>query len=306
METRFSMDESVEISSAGEGRIYVRTPVEEFVIMDRVGVIGKVIEAIREGSPLEVAIDGLVEPEVRAEVLAGIVTLLKGRRIIRADTTEASGSIDPIHLWLSHVALTPDGSAPVCRLWGSGLLQSALGAVLRDVGVACTDDEVAPVAADELIVLCLDVPDDGRLRQVNRLAVEADAAYLPVVLDRHVVSIGPLVLPRATACYECLYHRVRAGRRNLEAFEAAAERDHRPSRLAAHFAAASAAALIVRFLAGSAFDLHTAAVARYNLLTGGSGHTVALKVPRCPVCGEANMRKPLRPVCGNSVEVVAA
>ncbi len=300
------MDESVEVSSAGEGRIYVRTPVEEFVIMDRVGVIGKVIEAIREGSPLETAIDGLVDPEVRAEVLAGIVTLLKGRKIIRADSADLSGAVDPIHLWLGHVALTAVGAAPVCRLWGSGLLRSALGAVLQDVGIACTSDEDSPVTAEELIILCLDVPDDSRLRQVNRLAVEADAAYLPVVLDRHVVSIGPLVLPRATACYECLYHRVRAGRRNLEAFEAVAERDHRPSRLAAHFAAASAAALIVRFLAGSAFDLHTAAVARYNLLTGGSGHTVALKVPRCPVCGQANMRKPLRPVCGTLAEVVAA
>jgi bacteriocin biosynthesis cyclodehydratase domain-containing protein len=150
------------------------------------------------------------------------------------------------------------------------------------------------------------MPDDARLREVNRRAVGSDAAYLPVVLDRHLVSIGPLVLPRATACYECLYHRVRAGRRNLEAFEAVAARDHRPSRLSAHFAAASAAAGILRFLAGSALDLHMATVARHNLLTGDSGHTVALKVPRCPVCGQANMRKPLRPICGSSIEAAAA
>jgi bacteriocin biosynthesis cyclodehydratase domain-containing protein len=306
METRLSLNESVEISLAGEGRIYVRTPVEEFVILDRVGVIAKVIEAIREGSPLEAAMEGFGDPEVRSEVLAGIVTLLKSRRIVTAESTNAPGSIDPIHTWLNHLAWTPDGAAPVCRLWGSGLLQAALRSLLGEVGVACTEDEAAPVAAHELIVLCLDKPDDGRLRQVNRRAVEADAAYLPVVLDRHLVAIGPLVLPRATACYECLYHRVRAGRRNLEAFEAVAERDHRPSRLAAQFAAASAAAVIVRFLAGSAFDLHMAAVVRHNLLTGSSGHTVALKVPRCPVCGQANMRKPLRPVCGASAELVAA
>jgi hypothetical protein len=50
------------------------------------------------------------------------------------------------------------------------------------VGVACTSDEDWAVTADELIVLCLDVPDDSRLRQVNRVAVESDAAYLPVIL----------------------------------------------------------------------------------------------------------------------------
>lgn len=306
METRFSLNDSVEISSAGEGRIYIRTPVDEFVILDRVGIIGKVIDAIRNGSPLETAMVGFEDPAVRDEVLAGVVTLLKTRRIIGAEATNTPHSIDPIHAWLSHVALTPDGAAPAVRLWGSGLLHTALASLLEEIGVACADDEAAPVDADHLIVLGLDMPDDARLRQVNRRAVEADAAFLPVVLDRHVVSIGPLILPRATACYECLYHRVRAGRRSLEAFEAVSERDHRPSRLAARFAAASAAAVIVRFLAGSAFDLHTALVARHNLLTGVSGHTVALKVPRCPVCGQANMRKPLKPAYGRPTEAVAA
>ncbi|HYI39563.1 MAG TPA: TOMM precursor leader peptide-binding protein [Allosphingosinicella sp.] len=306
METRFSLNESVEISSAGEGRIYVRTPVEEFVILDRVGIIGKIIDAIRNGSPLETAIVGFEDPAVRDEVLAGAVALLKTRRIIAAETANTLDSTDPILNWLSHVSLTPNGAAPAIRLWGSGLLHTALASLLEEAGVACTSDEAAPVDGDHLIVNCLDIPDDARLREVNRRAVEADAAFLPVVLDRHVVSIGPLILPRATACYECVYHRVRAGRRSLEAFEAATERDHRPSGLAARFAAASAAAVIVRFLTGSAFDLHTAHVTRHNLLTGVSGHTVALKVPRCPVCGQANMRKPLRPAYSYPVAAVAA
>jgi bacteriocin biosynthesis cyclodehydratase domain-containing protein len=306
METRFSINEAVEICSAGEGRIYVRTPAEEFVIVDRVGIIGKVLDAIRNGSPLETAIEGFDDPAARDEVLAGVVTLLKTRRIIGVETATASQSADPIHDWLSHVAWTRDSVVPAVRLFGSGFLHTALASLLEEVGIACAQDEVPPAGADHLIVACLDTPDDAWLRQINRRAVEADAAFLPVVLDRHVISTGPLILPGATACYECLYHRVRAGRRNLEAFEAAAERDHRPSRLAARYAAASAAALIVRFLTGSAFDLHIAQVTRHNLLTGAYGHTVALKVPRCPVCGQANMRKPLRPACSYPTAVVAA
>ena len=137
-----------------------------------------------------------------------------------------------------------------------------------------------------LIVLGLDMPDDARLRQVNRRAVEADAAFLPVVLDRHVVSIGPLILPRATACYECLYHRVRAGRRNLEAFEAVTERDHRPSRLAARLPR-FAAAVIVLFLA-AALSIAQALVGVITCLRSFRAHGRAQGSP-LPRCVQSNM-----------------
>lgn len=296
MTPRLFLNDAVEISDAGQGRLYVRTPVDEFVILDRAGLIAKVLEAVRTGTSLEATMDCFDDPAVRVEALDGILSLLKTRRVIAPAKADPASPADPIHAWLSHIALKPADAAPACRIWGSGLLYDALRRMLGEVGVACTDDVDAPLSADELIVACLDAPDEAELRRINAKAVDADAPFLPVVLDRHVVSIGPMVLPHATACYECLYHRVRAGRRNLDAFEAATVRRHHPSRLAAQFAAASAATMIVRFLSGSAFDLHTAAVARHNLLTGSSGHTVALKVPRCQVCGQANMRKPLRPI----------
>ncbi len=302
MTLQLQLNESVEITTGGSGRLYIRTPIEEFVIVDKAGLIAKVLDAVRDGSPLEDTMECFDDPEVRAEALDGILAMLRKRRVLTKATPRVAPT-DPIHAWLSHIALKDDGVAPVCRLLGTGLLKDTLSRLLEDVGVRWNDDRDAPMSAEELIVACFDAPDEAVLRNVNRSAVEADAPLLPVILDRHVVAIGPFIVPRATACYECLYHRVRVGRRSAEAYETAPMRNHLPSRLAAHFAAASAAAEIVRFLAGTAFDLHTAGVTRHDLMSGISGHTVALKVPRCPACGGANLKRPLAPVCGSAPEL---
>lgn len=305
MTNQLHLNQSVEISAVGDGRLYIRTPVEEFVIVDKAGLIAKVLDAVRAGSPLEPTMDCFEDAEVRSEALENILGMLKARRVVTTVKPRPAAPTDPIHAWLSHISLKDDGVAPVCRLLGSGLLHATLGSVLLEAGVAWNGDQQASMNSQELIVACFDAPDEVRMREINRDAVRADAPLLPVILDRHVVSIGPFIVPRATACYECLYHRVRVGRRNFDAYEAASGRDHLPSRLAAHFAAAAAAVEIVRFLAGTAFDLHTAGVTRHDLMTGTSGHTVALKVPRCPVCGQANMKKPLTAMCGTPEMAVA-
>ena len=274
----------------------VETPTEKFVIVDKLGVVKATLDLIASGLDPQDALTGF-PAEQKADAAERILEMLRQRKLIIAGNRSEKTVIDPIYPWLRHIAAA-DKASLHCAVVGDGLLASIVTEELSEIGMKpfrCHANLDLRAAADmNFAVVCLDHPNEALLRKLNRIAVKRNIALLYVSLDRHIASIGPLVLPRATACYECYYHRVRSSRKTME-IENVTLSSSQPSRVVARLAAAQAVATILRFISGASFDLHLTSVLRHNLLDGRSGYSTILKIPRCSVCGSANLTKPLMP-----------
>jgi bacteriocin biosynthesis cyclodehydratase domain-containing protein len=153
------------------------------------------------------------------------------------------------------------------------LQQSAIGAVRR---------ERPPHSAASLVV----VGPGGDQATWNRLALERGRDWLPFgELDGGAVTIGPLIVPHESACFECLLLRRESTSgcaRELALFRGSPPSAPRPTILAA--ATALAAELVVRWL-GIRDPSLPGALFTVRSLDGISVDTHrVLRVPRCGAC----------------------
>jgi len=286
------LDPAIEYACVPPDRLVFSGPSGSFTIVDKAGLINRFLDCLKHGLPTEQAFAEIEDPSDRIEVSGRVVEVLRARGVVREKSAENAGSEygDILCAWLRFVG-TNGQREPLVGVIGEGKLSRALERELASLGLMHRGIQHVDQACD-LIVHCQDYEDMPALRAVNKQAVEANIPYLPVRLQRHVVSLGPMIIPGATACIECVYHR---GQMNLDV-----KREDHPlrqqgatSEFTARFAAMLAGAEASRFLFGAIYDLHIATLKRYSVLTGKQAQSVALKLPRCPVCGLGRGERPL-------------
>lgn len=183
-------------------------------------------------------------------------------------------------------------------LHGAGCLRDKLQALAQDSGFVCTDD-----ASDAAMFLMLaDSPQHDDFRSANRdLVLAQDKPAIFAWLDG---ASGRLlrVVPRATGCFECLHHRMRAGKQFFPEFDAASSghalwhvQTLPPPLLQAQHLATSVLMHAGAMLAGQVLDLHQNCLLECNVLQGTEKRAQVLKLPRCPQCGNGNASLPFAP-----------
>lgn len=214
-----------------------------------------------------------------------------------------------------------DGAAVVAlvekayiRVIGDGLLGEAMVEALQQYGVRAEKAEaprdladfIEPEAADatEVTVVALDTEQPPLLDAINAWALRVRMPWLLLSAGGFVARIGPLFVPRETACYACYRARldgnisgydrylrvmapIRAGR------VARAPADDLDPAIAAIAAGLAALEIMLFFAArvsgsGSGTTVKPSlygAVADYSLLTHTTTVHRVLKLPRCPACG---------------------
>jgi bacteriocin biosynthesis cyclodehydratase domain-containing protein len=222
----------------------------------------------------------------------GLLTAGPGRplnpehRRLAASLAAESARDDPLdeiagRLGAATVSLLGDADAldPLARL----LHQSAVGAVRR---------EQQPGRGSSLVVAG---PGADRASW-NRLALERGIDWLPFgELDGGAITIGPLIVPHETACFECLLLRRESTSGCAEELAffrgCAAPAPPRPSVLG--LATALAAELVLRWL-GTRDPSLPGALFTISGLDGISLDTHrVLRVPRCGACsGAAGVAQP--------------
>lgn len=270
-------------------QIVFQGPTGQFVIADKAGLIRGMLEALDAGEPVDTALAHIDPPEQRGAIEERILGILSARGVVKARAgAQPSAATDPLCDWLGFVGASGTAGRHVA-VEGEGLLANALRETLDGLGLS-TDGQ-AGEAMPDLTAFCQDHEDSAALRRINADLIEAGVPLLPVRVHRHVITLGPVIVPGATACAECVHHRTHmaAGR---EGAGMLCEGPVSVSGFAARLAALMAAEEISRFVFGAAYDLHVASVTRHSVLTGKRTVSVALKVPRCPVCGAANGRRP--------------
>jgi molybdopterin-synthase adenylyltransferase len=152
------------------------------------------------------------------------------------------------------------------------------------------------------VVATADFGGQALLRSWNEFCVVNHCTFLPVVLDRFMGLVGPLVVPRETACYECLLARENANKEDYvlqRALEQPPLAVQRQAVSGFHPSMASIlgdlAAIELHKFYSLALPVRVGVLLQVNLLQTGIVARKVLKLPRCPVCSPLNKRSGLNP-----------
>jgi bacteriocin biosynthesis cyclodehydratase domain-containing protein len=198
---------------------------------------------------------------------------------------------------------------------GEGDVAAGLGAAFDALQVAWAPIGMHESVPEErrhatLLVVCSDSMDHSLFRKWNRFAVAQDVTSIYASVDAHIARCGPVVVPKANACYECYFHRVSSTRTHIEEFEAASDSDNvicqpTPNVLSIHWGISAALTKILAILSGLGMDLHLSPLQEVNVFSGEVSNSKLLKIPRCPVCGTANGNRPFSAVINTKLALKA-
>jgi molybdopterin-synthase adenylyltransferase len=136
----------------------------------------------------------------------------------------------------------------------------------------------------------------------NEWCVEHGCNFLPVLLDKAIGYVGPLVVPGETACYECLRARENAHfenpdlRRASEALSAVLQRPTLHGFLPPMASVlGDLAAMELTKFHGGVMNFRAGTLLEVNLLGPEMRARKVLKVPRCGVCSSLNRQAAVNP-----------
>ncbi len=305
----------LELISIDDRRLACSLYGRQYTIVDETGLIRSLLTRAR----VRVARHELVEEHLRAfpaDVIdAAIGSLIAAQFLLEQHVNAPAGDIaqSVMHLtsntWLNAEAALARNRAPI-RVVGSGHVATHLSGALSSMAlphVVHAGMKSCQSTDTSLIIACSDRCNHGQFREINALALAAGQPVLYVALDWHVAVCGPLVIPGATACYECYYHRVRSTRRHYDEFVAREQASSvlvlaEPNRVAAHWAASLAISHALGYLADASGEMHLCPIREADVLHATVERSWLLKLPRCAACGRANgtapKRSPVRDAAG--------
>lgn len=280
----FRVDPAVDIV-AGKDSIRYLTPGGAFSLRDPSGIAAAVSEKCRTGATAADIMASYLIPEER-EAAAQLLNFLQVRKVMVVEPAGDTANVDPAREWLRHFANARDVPLPPIDVRGDGALARSLRAKLASVG----NDRSQGAAA--CIVAAFDTPHLSSLRQLNLEARNTETPFLPVWLERSTVRWGPMTLPCATGCLECLLHREQAGRRRADPVEAMDMPELTASLLLSDLAATFATGEIIRWALDAHVDTDIGVAWRFDWLTMKMSGSRVLRLPRCTVCGAGQGERP--------------
>lgn len=202
-----------------------------------------------------------------------------GSRLIENLASAGVGSIVGIH----HRALTPDAQPP----YQSKSLASVIAAINPSVKFCeVQDPQALPEHLDDgmpsLLVYCPDEFDPELCILLNQLSLNTPLPFLVYRQTSSHVEVGPLILPRETACYICydLRRKVALGGPPLDELCPGPSCGFNFS-IGVDFLALE----IIKMLTQVALPVCRGRIWRLDLRSGSSEVHPVLKLPRCVACG---------------------
>lgn len=291
----YSLNAAFEFACQPPNRLLFAGPGGEFIIIDTSGLIRGLLEAIKDGEPLEFIFSEIADENQRTIAQDRILGVLTERRIIQRDadadwSNRRALSRDVLCDWLGFFGAR--APIPAFALSGDPILSGFVKTEMAALGLPTTAETDDRQVSENVMIFCQDKPDRAALRAANVLAVARKSTFFPIMLDRHIITLGPFIIPGATACMECLHHRETMNRASPDG-EIGKYLTPAPSPFTARLAAMLGVQTFARFLFGTVQDMHQATLTRHSVLTGKTATSVILKLPRCPVCSGPALQKPL-------------
>jgi bacteriocin biosynthesis cyclodehydratase domain-containing protein len=143
----------------------------------------------------------------------------------------------------------------------------------------------------DLIIYCPDRFDEIDCTKLNALALATQSPLLLYRRYRFAVEVGPLIIPKETACYRCLVQR-RAGAHADGALTSAPGTDEHALNIP--LGAEMLTYEAIKRIAALGEPVTQSRIWRLNLLSGVVSLHSVLKLPRCEACGNHKVRPPQR------------
>jgi len=269
------IDPAVDVVSTSDGTITFRTPQGDFSVTDPFGMVRRVTDQCRSGATSQGLECDCGGPE-EADQMRKLVRVLRLRRVLT--DVALPHARDPLTEWVRYNA--GHAPAPLKRvaLEGDGRLVEALAGKLMHAGLVFgNSDDI-----DACLIAVTDHADIDWLLLQNQDAVTARRPFLPVWVDRSTIHWGPMVLPGATGCLECWWHRRNATARKQTLI---CELSHSTSPIVVEMAAGFAAAEILRWASDAHVSTELGMAWRFDVMTNEMNGGLVMCLPRCPSCG---------------------
>lgn len=186
---------------------------------------------------------------------------------------------------VGHTIAASEGSAALPLTEEAQAEFQALNPYVRFTGVNQPEeipDALGEVSPD-LMVYCPDRFDESFCEWLNKVCLEISVPLLLYRIRLEAIEIGPLILPRETACYVCYDRRLRGtmASRHVSPGETETGEVCLNFPLGTQLLALEA----IKFLSVVAEPVTRSRVWSLNLRTGNMETHPVLKLPRCPACG---------------------
>ena len=307
MAKKYALNPALEVIKISENKLNFIFPQNSFSLFDASGVTIEIVNAAKTGLDVRGFVIETSNRFLAPIVEAAVETLAEKKVLVDAESvSKIDSSLYFIQLPIVGNKLAPEEVSNPANwqifIHGDNALADALGDAAKKFGARVTkaDDTTAFQSTPLSIVIGAAQNENIEpFRKLNRRAIDASIPALYVWLDRHIVRCGPLVLPRATACYECYFHRVRASRRFVAEFDARCTGNStvtapRPSQLSLQWASAVTLSQVLGYMTGVSQDLHLGALREIDTLRSEVRASHLLRLPRCSVCGTgSSQRAPL-------------
>jgi bacteriocin biosynthesis cyclodehydratase domain-containing protein len=140
---------------------------------------------------------------------------------------------------------------------------------------------------NDLIIYCPDRFDECDCTKLNELAIITGSPLLLYRRYRFAVEVGPLIIPRETACYRCLVQR-RAGAHGDDALKSVPGKDEHALNIP--LGAEMLTYEAIKRIATLGEPVTLSRIWRLSLLSGVVTLHSVLKLPRCEACGNYKVR----------------
>jgi bacteriocin biosynthesis cyclodehydratase domain-containing protein len=293
--TGLRINPAVEIIRLGDGQIQFYGASPSLTVRDEEGHLSALISWC-DGSRSETDVLTLLSTRIAdADKLLGF---LIARRCLVAGDRAASRDVLVDLMMMSRPEDPPANRPPALadrriEVVGSGVLFDSVLELLSDLEptVSARSVDGATQGHVDLSIVLSDACSHTAFRNSNRLALSSGVPALFASVDRAVGRVGPLVVPRQTACFECFHYRLRANSLFRTEYDARVSGTEH----------AQTGGAVSRIVARSVGNVVTTAALGWlmndprmgrpnrfielDVLTLRVTTHAVLKLPRCPACG---------------------
>ncbi len=168
---------------------------------------------------------------------------------------------------------------------------------IKDFGVPQKGNLEYDLKGIDILIACKESSGFSFFDKVNNLCLSSGARWLHVAIEGSTAFLGPTIVPKQTACYECYDRRRNSNRADLESFLAYKEViENESSDLSEGFLqpfwsliSSQVSLEITRIISGFAPPNTIGSFYEFNPQTPNSVKHEVFRVPNCPAC---NPRKP--------------
>jgi bacteriocin biosynthesis cyclodehydratase domain-containing protein len=300
---------AAEIVDLGAGRVQVRVPDGDHFTIETRGIeLAQRLEAMRQGTlTLEAAVAAATNDDER-HVWDRAGEVLRQRGLLRREDED-----DPSADWLLasfdyvfrrtravRPPMAADAAQPVV-VCGEGLIADVTRRCVTSLGRDLKPGAPAAEAPPGLRIACSDHDDHEFLLEQNEVALREGVMSTFARRSGSRVLVGPIVVPRESACFNCYLERVVSNTEFIDEFEGNARSSgarRPPLRDATGLMSGVLAFLVTQHVAFALERITTVArvgeVLAFDLLSSRTTRHPVLKLPRCRVCGRGRPGELLR------------